>query len=104
MPSCTDPLRLNDNGLFKELRGALLKSEKETRNILEIRDDICYVWNPDRCCIFTLNVGDTRDKDIHTVRYQVSSITNYLLNCLITYRTVLCEIKYKSTTDIGCFI
>ncbi|XP_063975939.1 nuclear pore complex protein Nup88 [Diachasmimorpha longicaudata] len=88
MCSVTDPLRLNDNPLFKELKDGLPKSEKETMNILEIRDDILYVWNPDKCCVFTLNVAATRGKTGEAVPFQtlkptdppIFEITNLLIN------------------------
>ncbi|KAK0089932.1 hypothetical protein PV325_004684 [Microctonus aethiopoides] len=70
MQSCTDPLRLNDHNLFKELKCGLSKSEKDTRNILEIRDDILYVWNPENFCILTLNIAATRGKPAQSVPYQ----------------------------------
>lgn len=70
MSSCTDPLGLNENKLFKDLKSSLPKITKETRNILEIRDDILYVWNADKCCILTLNITEVRGKN-EDVPYQV---------------------------------
>ncbi|XP_014206960.1 nuclear pore complex protein Nup88 [Copidosoma floridanum] len=64
MTSCTDPLGLNETKLFKDLKSCLPKDfSKDTRNILEIRDDILYVWNPEKSCILTLlNVSAVRGK------------------------------------------
>ncbi|XP_014296853.1 nuclear pore complex protein Nup88 [Microplitis demolitor] len=58
MASCTDRLKLNDHELFKLLKNDMPKSDKETRNIIEIRDDILYAWNTDKCCLFVLILGD----------------------------------------------
>ncbi|KAK0159597.1 hypothetical protein PV327_010693 [Microctonus hyperodae] len=96
MQSCTDPLRLNDHDLFKELKCGLSKSEKDTRNILEIRDDILYVWNPENFCILTLNIASTRGKPAQSVPYQklqpidppIFEITNLLINETATLLTL----------------
>nr|KAF7390610.1 hypothetical protein H0235_017772 [Vespula pensylvanica] len=72
MSSCTDPLHLNEKRLFKELKRSLSGNTKETHNILEIRDDVLYVWNADKCCVQTLNVGATRGKFDEDVTYQGS--------------------------------
>ena len=71
MSSCTDLLRLNEKGLFKDIKASLSSSAKETRNILEIRDNVLYVWNADKCCVLTLNVAATRGKISEDVPYQV---------------------------------
>ncbi|XP_034952149.1 nuclear pore complex protein Nup88 [Chelonus insularis] len=89
MTSCTDPLKLNDCKLFKELKNCLPKSEKETQNILEIRDDILYIWNAYKCCIHTLNLAlIDENTDVSTISYQtlqptdppIFEITNLLIN------------------------
>jgi len=71
MTSCTDLLRLNEKGLFKDIKASLSSDAKETRNILEIRDNVLYVWNADKCCVLTLNVAATRGKLGEDVPYQV---------------------------------
>ncbi|TGZ53002.1 Uncharacterized protein DBV15_00625 [Temnothorax longispinosus] len=71
MSSCTDLLRLNEKGLFKDIKVSLSSGAKETRNILEIRDNVLYVWNADRCCVLTLNVAATRGKLGEDIPYQV---------------------------------
>ncbi|XP_047367265.1 nuclear pore complex protein Nup88 [Vespa velutina] len=76
MSSCTDPLRLNDKRLFKELKRSLSGNTKETHNILEIRDDVLYVWNADKCCVQTLNVGAARGKFDEDVTYQTLQPTD----------------------------
>lgn len=73
MDSCTDPLHLNENNLFKHLKDGLPKSAKETRNILEIRDDVLYVWNADEFCVLTLNIAATCSKPGESIAYQVST-------------------------------
>ena len=54
---------------------------KDTRNILEIRDNVLYVWNANDSCVMTLNVAASREKD-GDVLYQVSqqrSIHNQII-------------------------
>lgn len=76
MSSCTDLLQLNEKSLFKDIRPSLAATgAKETRNVLEIRDNILYVWNADKCCVQTLNVSATRGKLGENVPYQVSPIS-----------------------------
>ncbi|XP_011161716.1 nuclear pore complex protein Nup88 [Solenopsis invicta] len=88
MSSCTDLLRLNEKGLFKDIKENLTSGAKETRNILEIRDNVLYVWNGDKCCVLTLNVAVTRGKLGEDVPYQtlqptdppIFEVTNVLIN------------------------
>ncbi|KAK2580825.1 hypothetical protein KPH14_005907 [Odynerus spinipes] len=88
MSSCTDPLHLNEKRLFKELKQSLPGNTKETRNILEIRDDVLYVWNAETCCLQTLNVGASRGKFDKDVPYQtlqptdppIFEVTNVYIN------------------------
>ncbi|XP_077279874.1 nuclear pore complex protein Nup88 [Temnothorax americanus] len=88
MSSCTDLLRLNEKELFKDIKASLSSSAKETRNILEIRDNVLYVWNADKCCVLTLNVAATRGKLGEDVPYQtlqptdppIFEVTNVLIN------------------------
>lgn len=67
----TDPLCLNKHRLFLELKNGLSGNIKDTRNILEIRDNVLYVWNANDSCVMTLNVAASRGKD-GDVLYQVS--------------------------------
>ena len=78
MSSCTDPLRLNEKRLFRELKESLPKGAKETRNIIEIREDILYVWDAEKCCILKLDVAATRGKADQDVSYQVNHFHYYL--------------------------
>ncbi|XP_018300154.1 nuclear pore complex protein Nup88 isoform X1 [Mycetomoellerius zeteki] len=88
MSSCTDLLRLNEKGLFKDIKASLSSGAKETRNILEIRDNVLYVWNADKCCVLTFNVAATRGKIGEDVPYQtlrptdppIFEVTNVLIN------------------------
>lgn len=57
------------------------KGAKETRNIIEIRDDILYVWNADTYSILILDIAATREKTNEDIPYQV----NY---CFIIYNFV----------------
>ncbi|XP_012345502.1 nuclear pore complex protein Nup88-like [Apis florea] len=59
----TDPLCLNKHRLFLELKNSLSGNIKDTRNILEIRDNVLYVWNANDSCVMTLNVAASREKD-----------------------------------------
>lgn len=70
MSSYTDPLHLNEMSLFRELQDNLPKNIKDTRNILEIRDNVLYVWNAKDFCVVTLNIAATRG-EIGDVPYQV---------------------------------
>lgn len=83
MNSCTDPLRLNENRLFQELKNNLSKHIKDTRNILEIRDNVLYVWNAKDFCVMTLNVAATRAKSGEDVPYQVSD--ECIINSISAY-------------------
>lgn len=77
----TDPLCLNKHRLFLELKNSLSGNIKDTRNILEIRDNVLYVWNANDSCVMTLNVAASREKD-GDVLYQVSqqrSIHNQII-------------------------
>ncbi|OXU27940.1 hypothetical protein TSAR_010337 [Trichomalopsis sarcophagae] len=75
MTSCTDPLGLNNKRLFKDLKSSLPKVTRDSRNTLEIRDDILYVWHAEKCCILTLNVTAVRGKN-EDIPYQVSDISH----------------------------
>lgn len=67
---------------------SLSRGAKETRNILEIRDNVLYVWNADKCCVLTLNVAATRGKLDEDIPYQtlrptdppIFEVTNVLIN------------------------
>lgn len=98
MTSCTDPLGLNDHKLFKELCSSLPKDlGKNTRNILEIRENILYVWHAEKSCILTLDVNATRNNTEDAV-YQVSSlllpIINFITLPLIYYFSQINEIFF----------
>ena len=71
MSSYTDPLHLNEERLFLDLMDSLPKDIKDTRNVLEIRDNVLYVWNAKEYCVMTLNVTATRGEN-KDVPYQVS--------------------------------
>lgn len=74
MSSCTDLLRLNEKRLFKDIRASLSCGAKETRDTLEVRDNVLYAWNADKCCVLTFNVAATRGKLGEDVPYQVSTL------------------------------
>ncbi|EFN71238.1 hypothetical protein EAG_13345 [Camponotus floridanus] len=91
MSSCTDLLRLNEKRLFKDIRASLSCGAKETRNILEVRDNVLYAWNADKCCVLTFNVAATRGKLGDDVPYQVSTP-----NCRLTKDVFSFTSKYVS--------
>ncbi|KOC65343.1 Nuclear pore complex protein Nup88 [Habropoda laboriosa] len=85
MCSYTDPLRLNENHLFRELKNSLPKNIKDTRNILEIRDNVLYVWNAMDFCVMTSNVAITRGVDVPYQKLRpidppIFEIKNILIN------------------------
>ncbi|XP_050445936.1 nuclear pore complex protein Nup88 [Cataglyphis hispanica] len=88
MSSCTDLLRLNEKRLFKDIRASLPCGAKETRNVLEVRDNVLYAWNAKNHCVHTFNVAATRGKLDEDVPYQslqptdppIFDITNVLIN------------------------
>ncbi|XP_014468354.1 PREDICTED: nuclear pore complex protein Nup88 [Dinoponera quadriceps] len=92
MSSCTDLLRLNDYRLFRDVKPSLPKGVKETRNILEIRDNVLYAWNADKRCVLMLNLAATRGEPGEDVLYQtlqptdppIFDITNVLINETVT--------------------
>lgn len=96
MSSCTDLLRLNEKGLFKDIKASLSSGAKETRNIFEIRDNVLYVWNADKCCVLTFNVAATRGKIGEDVPYQtlrptdspIFEVANVLINETATQLTL----------------
>jgi len=86
MSSCTDLLRLNEKPLFKDIRASLSPGTKETRNVLEIRDNVLYVWNADRCCVLTLNIAAARGKLGEDVPHQVNIIFHTYLHPRRSFR------------------
>lgn len=66
-----DPHSLNEERLFLELKDSFPQNIKDTRNILEIRDNVLYVWNARDFCVMTLNLAATRGKS-GDVPYQVN--------------------------------
>ncbi|XP_076645956.1 nuclear pore complex protein Nup88 [Halictus rubicundus] len=70
MSAYTDPLRLNERPLFRELKNHVPKNIKDTRNVLEIRDNVLYVWDAKEFCVVTLNVAVSLGKDGKDVGYQ----------------------------------
>ncbi|XP_031828609.1 nuclear pore complex protein Nup88 [Nomia melanderi] len=88
MSAYTDPLHLNERTLFRELKNNLAKNIKDTRNILEIRDNVLYVWDAKEFCVVTLNVAVTCGKNDEDVGYQklrptdppIFEVKNLLIN------------------------
>ncbi|XP_067208028.1 nuclear pore complex protein Nup88 [Linepithema humile] len=88
MSSCTDLLRLNESRVFKDLKASLSSSIKETRNILEIRDNVLFVWNTDKSRVLTFNIATARGELDEDSPYQslqptdppIFDVTNMLIN------------------------
>ncbi|XP_046589711.1 nuclear pore complex protein Nup88 [Neodiprion lecontei] len=76
MESSTDTLRLNDTKLFKVIKETVPGDGTETLNIIEIRDNVLYVWNSNDSCILTLNVGAARGKTGDEIVYQTLLLTD----------------------------
>ncbi|XP_046738540.1 nuclear pore complex protein Nup88 [Diprion similis] len=76
MESSTDTLRLNDTKLFKVIKETVPGDGTETLNIIEIRDNVLYVWNSNESCILTLNIGAARGKTGDDVVYQRLLLTD----------------------------
>lgn len=74
MSSSTDTLHLNETKLFNILRSSLPKDAKETKNILDIRDNVIFVWSSEKSCILTLDATELRTKKNDTA--SGSSISN----------------------------
>ncbi|XP_049793128.1 nuclear pore complex protein Nup88 [Schistocerca nitens] len=58
-----DRLGLSNHYLFITLREHLKKVNCKTQNILECKDDMLYVWNPEESCVLTLNLKLCRDEE-----------------------------------------
>ncbi|KAL0114540.1 hypothetical protein PUN28_011677 [Cardiocondyla obscurior] len=88
MSSCTDLLHLNEKEVFKVIKAGLPSGARETRNILEIQDNVLYVWNADKCCVLTFNIAAARGKPGEEISYQtlqptdspIFEVTNVLIN------------------------
>lgn len=95
MSSCTDLLRLNESRLFKNLKGSLSSNIKETRNILEIRDNVLFVWNAEKSHVLTFNIATVRDELDENSPYQVSA-TQVITNRPLVLVEEFVECKHKN--------
>lgn len=69
-----DTFKWNNTELFKYLHQALPKDHGQTRNIVEVKEDMLFVWNEADKCLLSLNWRATMAKGA-AVQYQVS-VTN----------------------------
>lgn len=50
-----DTFKWNNTELFKHLHHVLPKDFSQTHNIVEVKDDMLFVWNQTEQCILSLN-------------------------------------------------
>lgn len=67
----TDRLGLSNHNLFKIVRDSFKNTSLKTQNILECKDDMLFVWNPEDSCVLTLNLKIWRDEAHNSVSHQV---------------------------------
>ncbi|XP_078032755.1 nuclear pore complex protein Nup88-like isoform X2 [Augochlora pura] len=70
MSAYTDPLQLNEIPVFRQLKNNMPKNVKDTRNIIEIRDNVIYAWDAMEFSLLTLNLGVYRNKNAKITGYQ----------------------------------
>lgn len=67
-----DTFKWNNTELFKHLHKVLPKDFSQTHNILEVKDDMLFVWNEAEKCLLSLNWRAAMAKG-SSVRFQVRS-------------------------------
>ncbi|XP_069683865.1 nuclear pore complex protein Nup88 isoform X2 [Periplaneta americana] len=70
MEGCTDRLGLSERKLFKIVRENLTKLNPKTRNIIECKEDVLFVWNSKDNCLLTLNVKTAKEDHADSRSYQ----------------------------------
>lgn len=88
MSSCTDLLRLNESRLFKDLKRSLPSNVKETRNILEIRDNVLFVWNAEKSRVLTFNTARGELDEDSPYQASVIFVTYYYIPSARTCRRI----------------
>lgn len=63
--------KLVNHKIFKELQGSLEDNPSgKLRNLIDLRDDVFYVWNSNENCLLSLNLKRLEEHDDDTP-YQV---------------------------------
>lgn len=73
MSVCSDTFDFNNLKMFEVLRDCLPDNKNSTQNILEIKDDVLFVWNSKNCCLLSINWRSHMGKKA-AVMYQVSEL------------------------------
>lgn len=71
MEGGTDRLGLSERKLFQILREHLPNVNPKTRNIIECKEDILFVWNSKDTCLLTVNVKTSKDGSVDIPTHQV---------------------------------
>jgi hypothetical protein len=71
MAGGTDCIGLSERKLFQIVREHLPSLNLKTRNIIQYKDDILFVWNSKDSCVLTLNVKTSNDVDVDNPTHQV---------------------------------
>jgi hypothetical protein len=67
----TDLLGLSERKLFQILREHLPSLNPKTRNIIQCKEDILFVWNSKDTCLLTVNVKTPKDDHVDIPTHQV---------------------------------
>lgn len=71
MAGGTDRLELSERKLFQIVREHLPSLDPKTRNIIQCKEDILFVWNSKDSCLLTLNVKTSRNNHAAEPTHQV---------------------------------
>lgn len=70
--------KLINHNIFKELQGSLEDNPSgKLRNLIDLRDDVLYVWNSVENCLLSLNLKRLEESDDDTP-YQVLKLLIYV--------------------------
>lgn len=73
MATCLDTFKWNNTELFKHLHNVLPKDFTETHQIMEIKDDMLFVWNEPENCLLALNWRAVMTKG-NSIKFQVRDL------------------------------
>lgn len=71
MAGGVDCLGLSERKLFQILREHVPSLNPKTRNIIECKEDILFVWNSKDTCLLTVNVKTSKDGSVDIPTHQV---------------------------------